>query len=174
MNATFSRRQALRIGLISTTGATALLTVLGSGLAFGQQAGGQSSDASSSTLSVYIFPSEQGIKGPDGKGHDSFVPSSFVLHSGVPTTLNIINYDEGLHTITAPDLGLNLMITPGSSVGDEVQPVTTTATVTVPQAGVYRWYCAMDCDGGGGNWAMSNGFDGKDQDGFMAGNIVVL
>jgi hypothetical protein len=39
---------------------------------------------------------------------------------------------------------------------------------------VYRWYCAVDCDTGGGHWAMTDGYDGKAQDGFMAGNIVVL
>jgi hypothetical protein len=86
----------------------------------------------------------------------------------------ITNCDERAHTITAPDLDMNLMIDAGNAVGDDVQSVTTTAKITVPQAGVYRWYCAMDCDSGGGNWAMSTGFDGKDQDGFMAGNIVVL
>jgi plastocyanin len=174
MSATISRRKALRIAATSGTAAAALLTTLGGGLVFGQPAVGQSGGSSGSTITVYVLRSEQGVKGPDGTGHDAFVPSSFVLQSGVPTTLNIINYDEGLHTITAPDLGLNLMINPGSAVGDVVQPVTTSATVTVSQAGVYRWYCAVDCDGGGAKWAMSDGYDGKDQDGFMAGNIVVL
>jgi plastocyanin len=172
MSAKISRRKALRIGFISTAGASALLSVLGSQIAFGQQAGQSATD--SATINVYVFRGEQGIKAPDGNGHDAFVPSSFVLKAGVPTTLNIVNYDEGPHTITSPDLDLNLIINPGKEVGDQVLPVTTTATITMPQAGVYRWYCALDCDGGGGKWAMSDGYDGKDQDGFMAGNIVVL
>jgi heme/copper-type cytochrome/quinol oxidase subunit 2 len=174
MSSNISRRKVLRIGVISTTGAAALLSVLGSGLAFGQQAGDQSGGSAGASVTAYVFKAAQGIKGPDGKTHDSFVPSSFVLQSGVPTTLNIINYDDGLHSMTSPDLGLNLLIAPGNAVGNAVQPVTTTATITVPQSGVYRWYCSNSCDDGAGNWAMSDGLDGKDQDGFMAGNFVVL
>jgi hypothetical protein len=172
MNAKISRRTALRIGATSTAGAAALLSVLGPRLAFGQLAGAQSDN---STITLYVFRGEQGVKGPDGKGHDAFVPSSFVLQSGAASTLNVINFDEGPHTITSPDLGLNLLINPGKEVSeDEVQPVTTTATLTVSEPGVYRWYCAIDCDAAGGYWAMSDSFDGKSQDGFMAGNIVVL
>jgi len=173
MTSTISRRKVLRIGMISTTGAAAMLSVLGSKIAFGQQAGGQPS-GSAASLTGYVFKAEQGIKGPDGKAHDAFAPTSFVLQAGVPTTLNIINYDDGAHTIIAPDLGLSLLINPGTAVGDQVQPVTTTATITVPQSGVYRWYCSMACDDGAGNWAMSNALDGNGQDGFMAGNFVVL
>jgi plastocyanin len=167
MTTTISRRKVLRIGMISTSGAAALLSVLGGGLAFGQQAG-------SASVTTYILRGARAPKGPDGKGHDSFVPSSFVLQSGVPTTFNIINYDDAPHTITSTDLGLNLLINPGDEVGGEVQPATTTATITIPQAGVYRWYCDSACDDDGGKWAMSDGYDGKGQDGFMAGNFVVL
>jgi plastocyanin len=167
MTAKMSRRKLLRVGLISTVGAGALASVVGSQLAFGQS-------AAPSSLTIYIFRGEEGIKGPDGQGHDSFVPSSFVLQAGVATTLNIVNMDESAHSINAPDLGLAIPISPGNVVGGAVQPVTTSATVTVPQAGVYRWYCSLDCDAGGGQWAMTDGFDGKGQDGFMAGNIVVV
>jgi plastocyanin len=151
MSSYISRRKVLRIGLISTTGAAALLSVLGSGLAFGQQAGGQSSGSAPASVTGFVFKAEQGIKGPDGKPHDAFAPTSFVLQSGVPTTLNIINYDDGPHTITSPDLGLNLIINPGTAVGDAVQPVTTTATITIPQSGVYRWYCSVSCDDASGS-----------------------
>jgi plastocyanin len=167
MSGTISRRKVLRLGVTSTTGAAALLSVLGSGLAFGQAQAGAS-------VTTYILRGAQGIKGPDGKGHDAFVPSSFVLQAGVPTTFTVINYDGAPHTITSRDLGLNLPINPGNPVGDDVQPVTTTATITIPQAGVYRWYCDAECDDDGGKWAMSDGYDGKAQDGFMAGNFVVL
>ena len=167
MSTRMSRRKVLRLGLISTAGAGAMLGVLGSQLALGQDAGSQS-------VTLYIFRSEEGIKGPDGKGHDAFVPSSFVLQAGVATTLNIVNFDESAHIITAPDLGLGIPVSPGNVVSGAVVPVTTTATITIPQAGVYRWYCSLDCDAGGGQWAMSDAFDGKAQDGFMAGNIVVV
>jgi len=101
--------------------------------------------------------------------HDAIIPSSVVFQSGVPTTLNVVNYDEGSHTITAPDLGLDLTIQPGGAT----QPVTTTATLTFPQAGVYRWYCNLTCDGPS-HFAMSSGWAGPGQDGYMAGNIMVV
>lgn len=125
-------------------------------------------------VTLYVFRGEMGIKGPDGKGHDAFVPSSFVVKAGVPVKLTVINYDEGSHTITAPDLGLNLVVKPGHVQGSEVQPVATTFTFTLNQKGVYRWYCAVACDAGGGGWAMTSSYDGPDQDGFMAGHIVVI
>ena len=58
-----------------------------------------------------------GAKGPDGKGHDSFVPSSFVVKAGSPVRLQVINYDTDAHTVTAPDLGLNFRVNPGTKAG---------------------------------------------------------
>ena len=166
MKPTLSRRKLLRIGIVSTTGATALLGVLGGQLAFGQQAVTQLPNAGG-PISMYVMPGT--LKGQDGAQHDAIVPSSVVFQSGVPTTLNIVNFDGGSHTLTSPDLGLNLTIEPGNAT----QPVTTTATLTVPQPGVYRWFCALTCDGPS-HFAMSDGWDGPDQDGYMAGNIVVV
>jgi plastocyanin len=130
--------------------------------------------AAEQQVTLYVFRGEQGIKGPDGKGHDAFVPSSFVVKAGVPVHLVIINYDEGPHTITAPDLGLNILVNPGKTVGSNVEPVTTTASFTTSKRGPHRWYCAMACDAGGGGWAMQQGYAGPDKEGFMAGYIVVL
>ena len=125
-------------------------------------------------VTLHVFGGEAGIKGPDGKGHDAFVPASFVLKAGTPVHLIAINHDDMPHTITQPTLGLNIMVNPGKAAGNAVQPVTTTATFTVQKVGVYRWYCSLACDGSAGGWAMTNANGSQSQDGFMAGNIVAI
>ncbi|HEV2357311.1 MAG TPA: hypothetical protein VGZ23_06835 [bacterium] len=130
--------------------------------------------AAGQTVTVYIFRGKTGILGPDGKGHDAFVPSSFVVTAGAPVAIDFINYDEGAHTLTAPKLNLNITIKGGQQVGDDVKPVTTTAQFTVPKAGTYRWYCALTCDAGGHGWAMEQGYAGPSKEGYMAGFIVAM
>jgi plastocyanin len=130
--------------------------------------------AAGQEVTLYVFRGVQGIKGPDGKGHDAFVPSSFVVKAGAPVHLTIINYDEGAHTITSKELGLNIIIKGGKEVGNTVEPVTTTASFTPSKRGTYRWYCALACDAGGGGWAMEQGYAGPSKEGYMAGFIVVL
>jgi len=126
-------------------------------------------------VTMYVFRGEEGIKGPDGKGHDAFVPASMVVKAGQPVTVNVINSDEGAHTVTCPQLNLDQTIKPGSQLaGGDIGPVTTTFTFTAPNKGVFRWSCTLQCDAGGGYWAMSEAFDGPGQPGFMAGYIVVV
>jgi plastocyanin len=125
-------------------------------------------------ITVYILGPEQGVKGPDGKGHAAFVPSSFVVRAGVPVEFEVINYDEGAHTMTAPDLGLDIQIKPGRKSGAGVAPVATTASWTPGKRGSYRWYCGRGCDASGGGWAMETGYTGPGREGYMAGFIVVL
>jgi plastocyanin len=167
VTSTMTRRKLLRVGVVSSTGAAAMLGVLGSQLAFGQQAGGAQLPGAGAPLTLYVLPGA--VKGPDGGMHDAIVPSSVVIAAGVPTTLNIVNFDGGGHSITAPDLQLDLDV----EKGDKSQPVTTTATLTIAQAGVYRWYCDETCDGPS-HFAMSAGWDGPSQVGYMAGNFVVV
>ena len=167
MNSTMTRRKLLRVGAISSAGAAALVGVLGSQAAFGQQAGGAQLPGAGAPLTLYVLPGA--IKAPDGGLHDAIVPSSVVIAAGVPTTLNIVNFDGGGHSITSPDLGLDLDV----DAGNRSQPVTTTATLTVAQPGVYRWYCDETCDGPS-HFAMSDGWDGPSQTGYMAGNFVVV
>ena len=135
---------------------------------------GSSARAADEQLTIYVFRGVQGVKGPDGKGHDAVVPPSFVVKAGVPTHLQIINYDEGAHTITCADLSVNIQIAGGKEVGGTVTPVTTTATITASKRGTYRWYCALACDAGAKGWAMEQGYGGPSKEGFMAGYIVVL
>jgi plastocyanin len=140
---------------------------------------------------LYVFRGhingERGVPGPDGKGHDVFVPSTFAVKAGVPVVVTVVNYDEGAHSIVAAGLGLNVVIKPGiepkeaagkestaEDIGEGVQPVTTTFTFTPAHKGVYRWYCGVPCDAGQNYWAMGQGYGGPGKEGFMAGYIVVL
>ena len=59
-------------------------------------------------------------------------------------------------------------------VGATVRPVTTTATFTPAKKGVYRWFCSLPCYKRQAMWAMSRGYSGPSQEGFMAGSIVVI
>lgn len=136
-------------------------------------------------LRIYIFRGKEGVPGAvDGKGHDTMVPSTFGVKIGVPVEVTVVNYDEGEHTITAPDLGLNAIVKPGkefttapagagpTELLNQVVPGITHFTFTVKKAGIYRWHCALPCDAGASGWAMTSDKSGPDQGGFMAGYIV--
>ncbi|HKI58330.1 MAG TPA: hypothetical protein VKA00_03800 [Trueperaceae bacterium] len=121
----------------------------------------------------------QGKPGPDGTLHDAFMPSDLVLEPGQRVTLTVINYDDGDHTITVPEINMNLVVKGGTftkdAAGNETgfTPGTSTFTFTAPtKSGYYRWFCALPCDGPT-HYGMSKGFDGQDQDGYMAGYLVV-
>ena len=128
-------------------------------------------------LTLYVMADDMGLVGPDKLHHDSFIPSSFVLKAGEPVQLTIVNYDDAPHSITAPDLGLNIMVKPATheASSDQVMPVTTSFTFTPTKKGQFRWHCIFPCDKGSGQgWAMKSAFDGQDSDGFMAGYIEVI
>ena len=128
-------------------------------------------------VTIYVMADEMGLVGPDKLHHDSFIPSSFVLKAGEPVQLTIINYDDTQHSLTAPDLSLNIMVKPGKDVAgsDQVTPTTTTYTFTPTKKGQFRWHCIFPCDSGTGKgMAMKSSYDGQDADGFMAGYIEVI
>lgn len=87
--------------------------------------------------------------------------------------LTVISYDDSDHSISAPELQLNITVKGGKKVGSQVQPATTTASFTVAKAGTYRWYCALQCDDPS-HWAMDQGYAGQSKEGDMAGFIVVM
>ena len=144
------------------------------------EADGSVQDASAITANtaawtVLIFRGAEQIKASDRKGHDAFVPSNFVVKKGEATTVTFVNEDDGPHTLTSPELGVNIEILPGRLNADKsVTPVNTSATVTATKTGAFRWYCATPCDAAQDGWAMTEGWDGVDQSGFMAGYIVVV
>jgi plastocyanin len=171
------------ITFLVALGALAGLTVFSSG-AFASSSKHASVQAAQQ-LTIYIFRGKEAIPGaPDAKGHDTMVPSTFAVKVGVPVKVTVINYDEGTHTITAPSLGLNALIKPGTEFTtapkgagatellNQVVPGITHFTFTVKKAGVYRWHCALPCDAGANGWAMTADSNGPSKNGFMAGYIV--
>ena len=127
-------------------------------------------------ITLYVLPGTNGLgfTGPDKAHHDTMVPSGFVLRKGARITLTVINLDDMKHSITAPGLGVNIMIRAGvDRKNGTIAPSTTTYSFVPTKAGEFRWYCVFPCDMPQ-HWAMSASYDGPDRDGFMAGIIRVL
>lgn len=112
-----------------------------------------------------------GHLGPDGKGHDMYLPSDFNVKVGEKVTVTVTNYDEGPHTFTSPDIGVNATIAPAIDAKKGI-PSKTTFTFTVHKAGKYRWYCMVPCDGKQQGWAMTPTGSEPGQDKYMAGYVV--
>jgi uncharacterized cupredoxin-like copper-binding protein len=163
---------ALAIGLSACGGSSASAATSGSS---SSTASAQSASTQTYTLEVLNgkLAGTNGITAPDGKGHDTFVPSHMTVKAGVPVTMTVYNYDEGPHTFTISSLGVNETIPAHVS---DTQPSVVTFTVTFPKAGTYRFFCAMPCDAGHGGWAMTTDRLGKgmDQSGFMAGYVSAM
>jgi len=127
-------------------------------------------------ITVYVLPGSNGLgfTGPDHAHHDTMVPSSFVLRKGVRVTFTVTNLDDMRHSITAPGLGVNIIIKAGvDRKNGTIAPSTTTYSFVPAKAGEFRWHCIFPCDMPR-HWAMSASYDGPDRDGFMAGIIRVL
>ncbi len=151
--------------------------LVGAVVAAAGSASAQQSQPEVQHLTIYVMADEMGLVGADKLHHDSFIPSSFVVKAGQPVELTIVNYDDTNHSLTAPDLGLNIMVKPGKDVAgtDQVTPTATTYKFTPTKKGQFRWHCIFPCDSGSGKgMAMKSTFDGQDADGFMAGYIEVI
>jgi len=158
---------ALVIGLSACGGSSSSTT---SGGSSSSTATGSGAQTAALQIMGSAMAAKHGILGPDGKGHDTYVPSHLTVKAGTPVTITVQNYDEGPHSFTITSLGINETITPHTSA---TQPSATTFTVTFPKAGTYRWYCVIPCDAKHGYWAMTTDRSGHgpDQDGFMAGYV---
>lgn len=128
------------------------------------------------TKTIYVLADDMGLVGPDKKHHDSFIPSSFVLKAGQTYKLVFVNHDDMPHSFTAPGLHVNVIVKAAThQKGSEaIKPTETVYTFTPTKAGQFRWHCNMPCDGGAKRWAMKAGTNGRDQQGFMAGYVVVM
>lgn len=102
-------------------------------------------------------------RGPKGHLHDTFAPGSFTLSKGVPTIIQVYNYDKGRHTLTAPKLNLNIDVLPSAKKG---VPNVTTGMITPTKTGDFEWHCTVPCDKKWNGWAMHH-------DGYMKGKIHV-
>jgi heme/copper-type cytochrome/quinol oxidase subunit 2 len=113
---------------------------------------------------VYLVIEAGAKLGPDGKLHDAFINGDFTVTAGKPVHLTIYNYDDGTHTLTAGDLGLNVKVKGSEKKG---QPGVTEADFTPTKEGTFNWLCADKCDGQNNQWAMTH-------DGYMQGKITVV
>ncbi|MDE3075103.1 MAG: cupredoxin domain-containing protein [Chloroflexota bacterium] len=127
--------------------------------------------ASAANLAIKIFGSDnkEAAVGPDGKRHDSYVPSNLSLKAGVPVTIQLQNMDEMMHSFTVPELGINQMV-PG---GKDDAPGVGTLTFTPTKTGTFHFLCTVPCDEHNNGWAMTPSDHGPAQDGFMAGHLTV-
>lgn len=166
--------------LVLLVSAAAVVAVVASGCGGSSKAANASGASpgkgqSTQSVSMEILNGERAKKlghlGPDGKGHDMYLPSDVSVKVGDKVTVTVTNYDEGPHTFTAPALGVNATIKPAIDA-DKGIPGKTTFTFTATKAGKFRWYCMLPCDGKQKGWAMTPGSSGPDQDRYMAGYVV--
>lgn len=171
----------LLIACTSQTGGAAGSSSSTSGTGTSAMSGGMAGSSMSTTtsngpraaalLSYSIVGADEGSVGPDGNKHDTFVAiDPKPIKAGQPVTITIKNADEMPHSMTSPELGLNIVV-PAAKDG---KAGTVDFTFTPTKSGTYRWYCAIPCDGDTHGWAMTPGSKGIGQEGFMAGTITVL
>jgi hypothetical protein len=106
------------------------------------------------TVSLKVIP--EGRPGPDGKKHDYFTKTEFEAKAGQKLDLTIDNTDEGEHSITSPEIGVNIIVKPGVH----------TYEIVVKEKGRFSWFCVIPCDTGANGWAMQHA-------GYMGGFITV-
>jgi heme/copper-type cytochrome/quinol oxidase subunit 2 len=117
-----------------------------------------------------VGPDDATVVGPDGAKHDVFSAlGSTTVKVGVPVTITITNKDDVAHSMTSPDLGLNIVIPAATDKGDG----SVTYTFTPTKTGTFRWFCAIPCDTDNAGWDMTSDGTGSGQSNFMAGSITV-
>jgi len=104
-------------------------------------------------ISLKIVPG--GKLGPDKHMHDAFLKTEFAVKVGQKLDLEIDNTDEGEHSITSPEIGVNIVVKPGLH----------TYEIVVKEKGRFSWFCVIPCDDETNGWAMQHA-------GYMAGYIT--
>jgi plastocyanin len=173
--------RAMRLPLLVVVVVTGAVAVASCGSGSKASSGSQSNAASATpagsveNVSMKIAGGKMakalGYTTDDGKGHDTYIPSQFTVKAGSTIKVTVSNYDEGPHTFTSPELGVNATIAPATNADKKI-PSKTTFTFTAKKAGKFRWYCALPCDAKAAGWAMTPGSNGPDQDKYMAGYVV--
>jgi plastocyanin len=113
----------------------------------------EASLAAAKVVDVSVIPEYK--LGPDGKKHDAFTKTEFAVKVGQPLKLRIDNTDTQPHSLTSPEVNVNITAMPG----------THTYTLIVTQPGKYQWFCVYPCDSGANGWAMKH-------PGYMSGYIT--
>ena len=104
-------------------------------------------------ISLKIIPG--GKLGPDKLKHDYYTKTEFTVKVGQKLDLQIDNTDEGEHSITSPDIGVNILVKPGVH----------TYQLVVKEKGRFSWFCIIPCDTEANGWAMLHA-------GYMGGFIT--
>ena len=158
-------------GISITAAAGLALVACGSAGQAGTNNAANSSDAPAQQLSYQVVGPEQATTlGPDGAKHDVFFAiSATTVKVGVPVTITITNKDSSQHSMTAPDLGINIVVPAATDTADG----TISYTFTPTRTGSFRWFCAIPCDSDNAGWDMTSDGNGNGQNNFMAGYITV-
>ena len=117
-----------------------------------------------------VGPEQATVVGPDGAKHDVFYAlSDTSVKVGIPVTITITNKDTSQHSMTSPELGINIVVPAATDTADG----TISYTFTPTKAGSFRWFCAIPCDSDNAGWDMTSDGHGMGQNNFMAGFITV-
>jgi hypothetical protein len=96
-----------------------------------------------------------GKLGPDKIMHDTFDHTEFAVKVGQKLDIKIDDKDEGEHSITSPQIGVNIIVKPGVH----------TYELVVKEKGRFSWFCVIPCDDTANGWAMQHA-------GYMSGYIT--
>ena len=157
---------------IPIVAAAGVLGLALTGCGSGNQASTDSQSSAPAQLLSYqvVGPAEATMAGPDGAMHDVFSAlSGTSVKVGIPVTITVTNKDDVIHSLTSPELGLNIVIPAATDKGDG----TVTFTFTPTKTGSFRWFCAIPCDTDNAGWDMTSDGTGSGQNNFMAGFITV-
>jgi hypothetical protein len=122
--------------------------------AIGSTSGAEANAATPAKLiSLKVIPG--GKLGPDKLKHDYYTKTEFTVKVGQKLDLQIDNTDEGEHSITSPDIGVNILVKPGIH----------TYQLVVKEKGRFSWFCIIPCDTEANGWAMLHA-------GYMGGFIT--
>jgi phosphoribosylformylglycinamidine (FGAM) synthase PurS component len=112
-----------------------------------------SSKLAPEVIRLKIIPG--GRLGPDKIKHDYFTKTEYAVKVGQRLELKIDNTDEGEHSITSPEIGVNIIVKPGIH----------TYQIVVKEKGRFSWFCVIPCDDTANGWAMQHA-------GYMSGFIT--
>lgn len=104
-------------------------------------------------ISLKVIPGSK--LGPDKIKHDAFTQTEYAVKVGQTLDLKIDNTDEGEHSITSPQIGVNIVVKPGIH----------TYQIVVKEKGKFSWFCVIPCDDTANGWAMQHA-------GYMSGFIT--
>jgi len=121
--------------------------------ATGTAASGATAAIAPEVVSLQVIPGSK--LGPDKIKHDAFTKTEFAVKVGQTLQLKIDNTDEGEHSITSPEIGVNIVVKPGIH----------TYQIVVREKGRFSWFCVIPCDDVANGWAMQHA-------GYMSGYIT--